>query len=66
VWILDGTATSAVSALVEHIIGLASPVEFVVASGDLLSSIEVWRPGGLDTPTDWFGELGIDRMGSRE
>ena len=39
----------------------ASPEEFIVAADDLLKTLEVWRPVGLATPSDWFVELSLPR-----
>lgn len=61
VWVLAGPATDKIAAVVEQIRSTAAPEEFVVATTNLLGSIEAWRPVGLKGPVDWFRELGLTR-----
>lgn len=61
VWVLGGAATEDAARLVEEISAAADPVEFIVATENLLGTIEVWRPVGLAGDVDWFSELGIER-----
>jgi protein gp37 len=66
VWILSGCDTEEIAFAVEDVRHVASPVEFVVATENLLGKLDVWRPVGLFAEVDWFTELGLVREGSRE
>ena len=66
VWVLGGESTDVVAGIVEQMYRAASPEEFIVATTNLLSRIEVWRPVGLQRPIDWFRELNLDRQGLDE
>ena len=60
-WILTGDEQQSLGEIFQHPIDAASPVEFVIATQDLLGVIDVWRPAGLPQEVDWFAELGCDR-----
>ncbi|MBI2374006.1 MAG: hypothetical protein HYV07_08410 [Deltaproteobacteria bacterium] len=63
-WVLADRETEAVASGVDEMRRAASPEEFIVATEDLLGTIEAWRPVGLIGDVDWFSELGLDREGS--
>jgi hypothetical protein len=63
IWVL-GDAQGGFGATVDAFVTSAAPVEFVVATHDLLGTIEIWRPVGLGEHPDWFVELGLNREGT--
>ena len=60
-WVLMEETETEIAATVDGIRDMASPAEFIVATEDLLSLIEAWRPVGLSDDVDWFSELGLNR-----
>jgi hypothetical protein len=66
VWVLIEKGLSTVSETVSRLQSSADPIEFVVATRDLLGVLNVWRPPGLRLDVDWLHEMGIDRKGSSE
>ncbi len=46
---------------IEQVERASSPIEFVVASHDLLKEIDVWSPSRLLQEIDWFDRWGISR-----
>jgi hypothetical protein len=66
VWILGDRGTEEIAGAVQVARMAASPDAFVIATENLLGSIEVWRPVGLTPAVDWFAELGLKRERSPE
>jgi hypothetical protein len=62
-WVLTGEFDKEIEVVVQSIVAAASDAEFVIATENLLSTIEVWRPVGFLGDLDWFVELGLDRRG---
>jgi|GEM_PF-3559395 len=62
VWVIGSESSTAVLKVVDDLLGGASPAEFVVATQNLLGTIEIWRPIGSFEHVDWFRELNLERQ----
>lgn len=60
-WVLTEEVASSSGARVESARATEGPVEFIVATEDLLHSLKVWRRAGGGLPIDWFTHLGLER-----